>query len=259
MKNKNKVLFASTTAIAVVLSACTATEMNVQEKFSTEISKFAAAETVEGVIYTSNEIDEKLLKEKGFTDEEITQVKEDLKNSHYTIDYKSNKEQVELIIKGEMNDAELGLNLSLEIPVVIDLKNNKAYANFDSLLETFTLEMMKVSEKSLIAEGVNEEEVTKEMENAKKELEVMKQNGFIDLTSAIEDESTMNLLNELNFKQYDLINNKEEDIKKIVDFIENLSEEKFTDKDGSISLDLTDKEFNEFNNAYQLLPEKKYH
>lgn len=250
MKNKNKVLFASTTAVAVMLSACSFTEVSVQEKFSSDISKLASAETVQGTINTSYIVDDKILKEKDFTQEEIDNLKKVLDTANFTIDYKADKQQAELIIKGEIKDEEMGIQFDIDMPMVVDLEKNKFYANLDSLMTGFSNTLLDLYKKAAIDSGeFSEEEINKEIESMKKELEDLNTKGkFMDLENLLDEESNVSsnfdILDAFEMNQYHVINKSEETIKSLVDFIK--------------TLDVADFEENKDKNEYSLkLDEEK--
>lgn len=265
MKNKNKILFASTTSIAVLLSACSFTEVSVQEKFSNEISKIASAETIQGEIHTSYILDKDLLMKKGFSEDEINSLEKEMNSGEFLIEYKSNKEQIELIIKGQLKDDELGIQLPVEIPIVMDLKNNKVYTSFTPFMESIVTYMIDSLTKEMKDTNVTDEEIESVLKESREELNKYQKEGvkFIDLNSYLkensEDTSAIDLLNNFQFEEYDLINKNEENINQIVNFIKSLDKESFTvsEKGEMVSLNLNSNDFNAFNNVYYLYPENK--
>lgn len=137
MKNKKTFLVTSLFISATLLSACSFNTDTIQRDFAKNIIDLQTSEYLSTTINIDTIIDNKYLSELSEVDKD--NIKYLLKDKSFSVQYKKNKEQTEMILTIKTDDRLSNKEYYLDIPILIDNKNNKTYIGTDWIINKIEL------------------------------------------------------------------------------------------------------------------------
>lgn len=194
MKNKKLLILASVFISATILGACTTEgESSIKNDFSNDLMKFKNAEYLSTYIFLKNNFNEVELN--GVSQMEKDETVYLVEDNEKAIYYNRNKEQIEMILTTKVTNEVVYSDELIDIPIIIDLKNDKTYVGTDWIVNY--LEIIYANLANKLSNEQPDKVKDYDFESVKKEFNNARKSQFIELEEA--KKTSIFLLTDIDF------------------------------------------------------------